>query len=164
MRIQDMQRATKPSDQILAQAAPLKLWEQAERQAKRSPLIHHRTGAIIFDRHSRVLATGCSHAGVSKSRWTHAEEFACSRMWPAYSSLGAHCLIVTLTRGGGWAWSSRPCAMCLNKLNHFNVQYATYAERCNDGSWETHSLIVSDLMHKVREVDLSAQYAKAMRI
>lgn len=159
-----MTRATRPGKQLLAEAAPIRFWDEAERQALRSHLSHHRTGAVIFDKRGRILSKGCSHVGEKKHRWTHAEEYACSRMWPAYTSLDAHCIIVTVTKGGGWAWSSRPCGMCLNMLNHYNIQYATYVERCNDGSWEVQSLIVEEMMHKVREIDLGAQYAKAMRV
>jgi len=154
----------RPASHILKDTADLKLWQEAERQALRSHLKAHRTGAVIFDKRGRILSTGCSHIGPNKSRWTHAEEHACSRMWPALETLSAHCIIVTVNKNGHWACSSRPCAMCINMLNHYNIQYATYAEKCNDGSWEVNQIIIPDMMDRVKEIDITAQYAKHMRI
>lgn len=118
---------------------------------------------MIFDRSHRILSTGCSHKS-EREKWVHAEEHAISRMWPAKQSLGAHCIVVTLTKGNGWAWSSRPCACCTNMLYEYNIQKVSYAERANDGSWFVNTHNLEDLIDSARLCDLNSRYASHMRV
>lgn len=156
--------AQRPDNDILAASnIPTWMWLAAEKQALRSNLSNFRTGCAVYDRRGRILSTGCSHASERSSRWTHAGEHACGRMRPALSKLDAHCVVVTVTKGGGWAWSSRPCARCANTLYQYNIAKVSYAERCNDGTWEVATLVLEDVIANVRSCDLNSRYARGMR-
>ncbi len=148
----------------MKQVAPLDMWQRAERQAMRSALPVRGVGAVVFDKRGRILSTGTAHAG-SAERWIHAEEHACSRMWPALDSLDATCLIVTLSRkSGSWSYSSCPCARCMNFLVKFNIKRVIYMERLDDGLWQPAVLTPSDFEDQIAEHDLTKRYAKHMRL
>jgi deoxycytidylate deaminase len=128
-----------PAQELLQQAAPLHLWELAHKQAQRSPHKRHRTGAVIYygmgnDRLPTIYSKGCAHphGGGRRSFSVHAEMDAIARLHG--NSGGAVCLVVTLTKGGNFAHSSRPCHNCAKLLEKY-VWGVIYAERANDGSW-----------------------------
>lgn len=128
----------RPTDEQLAAAAPMEIWEQAIAQAKRSPHKRHRTGAVIYagmgSGAGEVYSTGCSHThdGGLKVRSMHAEHHAITRLPPMHG--GSVCVIVTLTRSGNFAKVSKPCSTC-SKLLSKHVWGVVYAEQANDGSW-----------------------------
>lgn len=160
-----MATRNRPSIDILLESClSLELWHAAEKQAIRSGLGVFRTGAVVFDKYNRILSTGCSHVSNKHTNWIHAEENACSRMWPALRKFNARCVIVTLSQSGGWAWSSRPCARCFNKLNHYNIDSVVYAEKCNDGSWAIREQKISEIMPIVKKINLGGKYARDMRV
>lgn len=129
----------------------------------RSHLRDHKTGAVIFDNKGRILSTGCSHKGI-RERWHHAEEHCLSRMWPANQALQAHCVVVTRTRGDGWAWSSRPCACCVNMLHEYGIEKVSYAERDNAGCWHINTHNLADIIDSALSCDINAKYASRMRV
>lgn len=140
----------KPSEELLEQFAPLDIWREAEKQAARSPHKQHKTGAIIYygmnKKHPEIYSTGCAHPhdGGRVARSTHAEQHAISRLQNSYG--GAVCLVVTLTRNGHYATSSRPCAGCAKSLEKF-CWAVVYAELCNDGSWSVNRISTKTLLH-----------------
>lgn len=134
--------------------APLNIWREAERQATRSPHKQHKTGAVIFygmggAKQGEIYSTGCSHPhdGGRKSRSTHAEQHAISRLPPAHG--GAVCMIVTLTRSGHYATCSRPCQGCAESLKKF-CWAVIYVERCNDGTWAIRRESITQLLSGYR--------------
>lgn len=123
----------RPSDEHLSQYAPLEIWEEAVKQALRSPHMRHRTGAVIYN-HRGIRAKGCSykHNGSLRVNSIHAERHALSHL-PKDYYLGV-CLIVTLTRVNNFANCSRPCSDCAHALMD-RMCGVIYAERTNDGGW-----------------------------
>lgn len=141
----------KPTDELLQAYAPLEAWREAEKQACRSPHKQHKTGAVIFcwmTSKTRwpydIYSTGCAHPhdGGRKSRSTHAEQHAISRLPNSY--VGAACLIVTLTKNGNYATCSRPCKGCASSLEKFCWR-VIYVEKCNDGTWAVRSTSPKEL-------------------
>lgn len=139
----------KPSDELLAQYAPLEIWRTAEAQAIRSPHKTHCTGAVIYygmdKNRADIYSTGCAHPhdGGRISRSTHAEQHAISRLRHGYG--GAVCLVVTLTRNGHYATCSRPCEGCAKSLSK-HCWGVVYTEKCNDGSWAVRRTSIEELL------------------
>lgn len=141
--------------------APAHIWEAAEKQALRSPMIRFKTGAIIF-RGSEIVSKGCSHTGVSSTprRAIHAEQHALRGL--SGQEDGLSCLIVTLNRSNNWAGSSKPCAFCVHLMHKAGINDVIYAERDNSGEWSINKEPIDSLIG--RSTNINAYYAKEMRI
>lgn len=126
-----------PDPQLLTTAAPLFTWEEAEKQAQRSPMVRFKAGAAIYDPSSgRIVSTGCNHPDVSLSRVNnsiHAEHHALRRLHGDYSTLWI--IIVTVGRRGGQAYTSRPCYSCACRLEAAGIDKIIYAERIDHDEW-----------------------------
>lgn len=132
----------KPSIELLQKGAPLHIWAHAEQQAEQSPHKRHRTGAVIYygmgmGSDANVFARGYAHPMHGIATWSmHAESHAIQHlpMGGPYYYGGAVICIVTLTKNGNYASTSRPCEDCTrNLMSH--VWGVVYAERTNDGGW-----------------------------
>lgn len=127
-----------PTLQAMVDAAPPKIWDLAIKQAMRSPHKRHRTGCVIFSGKD-VYAKGTSHThhGGYRIRSIHAEMDALSKLHVKegtdFKLLVA--LVVTLTKGSHFSYSSKPCTTCAKLLDAMNIGRVRYAERRNDGSW-----------------------------
>jgi cytidine deaminase len=141
--------------------APARMWDLALGQANRSNMHQHKTGAVVFDKRGRVLSKGCSFYGGTIRERTHAEHHAVGRMWPALDTLHARVLIVTLTRGGNWSYSSRPCGFCVNLLRHYNIQSAIWPEY--DGGWIVREEGIEDMYSRI-DFDITCERANQMRV
>lgn len=129
--------ASSPPSSLLSTAAPLFVWEEAEKQAKRSPMVRFKAGAAIYDPVSgRVVSTGCGHPDISLSKVNnsvHAEHHALRRLRGDYSTLWI--IIMTYGRRGGQAWTSRPCYSCACRIEAAGIDKIIYAERVNHEEW-----------------------------
>lgn len=141
---------------------PPGIWDRAIKQARRSNMKTFRTGAVVFDKHGRVLGQGCSFHGDGPRERTHAEQHALSRMWPALPELRAKVLVVTLGKAGNFTYSSRPCGFCVNMLRHFNIESVIYPHL----QGEKHILVEESIedLYEAIECDITAQRAKLMRV
>lgn len=127
----------------MAQYGGLEVWNEAVKQAMRSPHNRHRTGAVIFN-HRGIRAKGCSykHNGSLAVNSIHAERHALSHISKDFY-LG-QCLIVTLTKVDNFANCSRPCRDCALALTG-RMCGVIYAERTNDGGWAINELSFDSL-------------------
>lgn len=150
----------RPSWDILSEKVAPALWQEAERQAQRSPLGTFRTGAIIHSM-GKVVGKGCSHPSMllTGRDFVHAELHASLRVRPIRGQR-RECVVVTLTKTDSWATTSRPCAMCARALNGL-VDLVHYAVKDNIGEWCVESVAPADLV--ARSGPLSS-YAREMRI
>ena len=152
-----------PSKNILVQHAPLDVWRQAEKQARRSVFKLFKTGAVIFDKKGNILSKGCSHPthGIPPRPSVHSEQDAVRK---AGNVQGATCLIVTINKTGNYACSSKPCAFCTHILFNAGVENVIYAERSNDGEWSVNNELVSNLIQRVDRSVIHQTYTKGMRV
>lgn len=141
-------RLCRPSDALLEYYAPLYAWELAEKQARRSQIRRHRTGAVIFAGNGFILSKGCSHShsGGLSVRSVHAEMHALGKL-PKGHFNGERCLVVSLTRCDNYATSSRPCVRCAQALKRKGVLVVIYAEKANDGTWCVNGRTPQDLLN-----------------
>lgn len=141
-----------PTDKQLTKIAPMSLWVKATKQAFRSDHKRHRTGCVIYDLNdtSLTLTEGCAHThdGSRRARSVHAEVDALDR-WLYFDNMEGRikpsAVVVTLTKTGNFASSSKPCVECARRLLRSDVHYVTFAERANDGSWQIVSLPPDEL-------------------
>lgn len=125
-----------PPLQLLANYAPAAAWEQAQRQAQRSPMGYYRTGAVLLNRQGEVLAAGCAHPSPESGMLsTHAERH-CLLQASNIDLRDAICLVYTRSsRSGGCPQSSRPCLHCAWGLAKRGVRAALYPRRTSLGLW-----------------------------
>lgn len=149
-RMQDTRgvRPNRPGDTLLEYYVPLYVWELAEKQARRSQVKRHRTGAVIFASNGFILSKGCSHShpGGLSVRTVHAEMHALGKLPKEYYN-GERCLVVSLTRCDNYATSSRPCVRCAEALKKKGVLTVIYAEKANDGTWCVNGRSPQDLLN-----------------
>jgi deoxycytidylate deaminase len=152
-----------PNTGLLTEVAPLAIWEEASKQARRSTHMRHRTGAVIFKNGKRpeVFAKGCSHNhdGGMAIASVHAEHDAITNL-PRDFDADTIC-IVTLTRAGNFAKNSRPCLSCARQLTGI-VRNVIYCEVDNDGSWLVNSETIESLLQ--RSNGQWSQYARRMNL
>lgn len=149
----------------LEEALPLNLWDECAKVARRSTLARHQTGAILFNRVYGIISKGCSHhSGIFRDRPSvHAEAHAI-REAKGFAS-GMNLLIVTLTKPGNFAYSSRPCIKCLLHANKIGIQEIIYAERLNDLSWVVNQEKPSEMIERAsRSWNRLDSFAKEMRL
>ncbi len=116
----------KPDLKLLAKAAPLHVWQAAEKAAMRSTVRLFHTGAAIwYPKQANIISTGCSHP-VDSGQHCHAEEHAVQRVALKNHNDQLYCLIVTLTQAGNWASNSRPCTRCVCHLASRGIGYVIY--------------------------------------
>lgn len=148
-----------PSTSLLTEAAPMSIWEEATKQARRSTHKRHRTGAVIFKSGKRpeIFAKGCSydHDGGMVIASVHAEHEAISNLPRDYDS-DTIC-IVTLTKGNNFAKNSRPCLSCARQLVGI-VKEVIYCEMMNDGFWVVNQETIDSLLNRT-----DAQWSKYAR-
>jgi deoxycytidylate deaminase len=128
---------SKPSLDILTDAAPAKIWKIAISEAERSPMQGYRTGAVLIDKNGEVLVKGCSYPSLNtKMNSTHAERH-CLAQAQHIDLREATCLIYTKSRrSSGASWTSRPCLNCAKALVKRGVKTAIYPVRdVNSGLW-----------------------------
>lgn len=137
-----------PPSTILQELAPKDVWNQVIKQAKRSPMIRFRAGAVIYDpKAKKIISTGCAYPSTSNSfvrKSVHAECHALSRGRPS-DFAGNWALIYTIGRNGSSTWSSRPCISCARRLYAMEVERAVYAERTPTG-WIMRSDSIKELV------------------
>ena len=152
-----------PSTSILTEVAPLAVWEETCKQAKRSTHKRHRTGAVIFKNGKRpeIFAKGCSHNhdGGMAIASVHAEHDAITNL-PKDFDADTVC-IVTLTKAGNFAKNSRPCLSCARQLLSI-VDRVIYCEMNNDGSWTVNSETITSLLQ--RSDGEWSEYARRMSL
>lgn len=141
---------SKPSGDLLKEAAPADAWKLAIREATRSPMPGvYKTGAVIIDSKGKILVNGCSHPNKDgEMMTTHAERHALSGT--AHMDLrDATCIVYTLNSNSkGCSWNSRPCLNCAQALVRRGVVRAIYPVRDPEtGVWR----IEEDLMIGVLE-------------
>lgn len=141
-----------PPDSLLSDWAPLRAWEEARRQAARSPMGYYGTGAVLLSRAGKILSAGCAHPSPDgRMVSTHAERH-CLRQVPHRDLRGSLCLVYTRSlRSGGCAWTSRPCLHCARALVKRGVSAAIYPVRGENGLWS----IAEDKMTDVLEASLN---------
>ncbi len=145
---------------LLEEAAPIEIWEHAIKQAKRSTFKRHRTGAVIFDKHGPI-EWGCSYKGINGHvSSVHAEVDALRRA-KHFLSGGESIVIVTLTKPGNFALTSKPCFTCASQLE--GMHDIIYVERQNDGVWAVN---VEHSIALLERSSMSAhmKYAREMRL
>ena len=128
--------ARMPDRGLLSQAAPISIWEEAIKQALRSDHKRHKTGCVITNYKHDILTKGCSHThdGGMQVRSIHAEVDALSKHFNQNWAL-RRVVIVTLTKVGNFATSSKPCAGCAKALMDVSVEEVCFVEKANDDSW-----------------------------
>jgi len=151
-----------PSTSLLTEYAPMSIWDEAIKQAMRSTHKRHRTGAVVFksDKKCEILAKGCAHKhdGGMAIASVHAEHHALLSLPKDHHNADTIC-IVTLTRTGNFATSSRPCISCSRQLLGV-VESVIYCEFSNDGSWIVNNESIESL---VARSDVQwAKYANKM--
>lgn len=124
-----------PEQRLLVSALPLQVWQAAERQAERCPLLRFRTGAVIWHPERGIIATGAAHQ--SDATWSsaislHAEHHALRR---GQQVAGAEIAIVTLSGCGNWASSSCPCYSCARLLASREIALVHYP-LWQHGKWQ----------------------------
>jgi deoxycytidylate deaminase len=127
---------TPPTTEQLQKYAPIHIWDEAVKQAKRSDHTRHKTGCVLYTKQGEVIGRGCSHThdGGLHVRSMHAEADAINRQKFQEYPRELYALVVTLTRSGGFAKISKPCAGCAKLLSH-EVETVTFLEQANDRSW-----------------------------
>ena len=132
-----------PTNELLQTFAPMWVWKEVIKQAQRSPQKRHKTGAVIFNkpRNPNLLSVGTAHPhnGGHKVASIHAEADAISRVHKNAPVYDAVCVVVTLTRDGHFAMSSRPCEGCAAQLKAKGLWRVVWCEKANDGSWAVNS-------------------------
>lgn len=125
-----------PPEELLERYAPLEAWEEARRQAERSPMGYYGTGAVLLDRSGGRIVAGCAHPSPDGGMVsTHAERH-CLRQASYLDLRDAVCLIYTVSsRSGGCAWTSKPCLHCARALVKRGVRRALYPRRTSSGRW-----------------------------
>lgn len=141
-----------------------RLLYMAERQAERSTLRRFRTGAVLVDGKGNLVSKGCSNRMNALDRSVHAEEHCLSTLYMSDSSKDLTCVIVTLTRSGNWASSSRPCARCVHLLSKNGVSRVVYPERTNDGDFVINDESVESLVERSKNLSINETFAKRMYI
>ena len=149
-----------PSTSLLEIAAPIHIWEEAIKQAKRSVHKRHRTGAVIF-KGDKILSKGCAHThnGGLAIHSIHAEHHALQNFRD--TDLSANICIVTITKTGNFARSSRPCHAC-SALLEKNLNRVVYCEMTNDGQWVVNDERTDDLFDRTEMK--RGKYTHEMRI
>lgn len=107
---------------------------------------------MIFDlRTGKIISRGCSHKRPTllPRNTVHAEEMALASVRPE-GTLG--CMIVTLTKGGHYARSSKPCASCVRILKAKGVSTVFWPSSQSEGLTEA---LVADLVPEALEIELS---------
>lgn len=143
----------RPEDSLLAETAPLELWQLALAQAEHSNIKTFRTGVVMWDPKKGILSRGFSRYLREDALDTqHAECHAIER-GPCLQ--GAECLVVTIGARGGWSWSSCPCTMCAQSLKTAGVANVTWAQRDDSDVWTVQSLPLADIEVLPSPSDLS---------
>ncbi len=121
---------------LLQDALPMATWEEAVKQANRSPLMTFKTGAVIFTKDHDIISKGVSHVAMYQSypgRSLHAEDHAIRQLKETNSNRGI--LIVTLGRAGNFTYSSRPCFNCSTRISINEIDWVYFLEKTNEGEW-----------------------------
>ena len=149
-----------PSTSLLEVAAPIHIWEEAAKQAERSCHHRHRTGAVIF-KGDKILSKGCSHKhnGGLAINSIHAEHHALQSFRD--TDLSANICVVTITKVGNFARSSRPCHACSSLLEK-HLNRVVYCEMTNDGHWIVNDVRTDDLFERTNIK--RGKYASEMRM
>ena len=138
-----------PNTSLLAEYAPMSIWDETTKQAMRSTHRRHRTGAVIFKKGKKaeVLSKGCAHKhdGGMAIASVHAEHHALNSI-PRDIEPATIC-IVTLTRTGNYARNSRPCISCSRQLLGI-VDDVIYCEMDNTGSWIVNCETIQSLIDR----------------
>lgn len=143
-------RPQKPTPQQLRQALPLEVWAEAERQARRSPLLKFRTGAVLWTPGNGVISTGTSHhteQAMSRVSSMHAEHHALRR---ASNAAGAEIVVVAIGAPGNWTHSACPCYSCARMLLARNIAMVHYA-LWNGRVWQVISETPARLLSRAQE-------------
>jgi len=153
----------KPTPDILSKFAPLSMWEQAEKQARRSTFKLFKTGCVMFDKNFKLVSRGCSHPtyGIPPRPAVHSEQDALRKI---SSGHGLTCVVVTINRTGNYAGSSKPCAFCTHILHKAGIERVIYAERANDGTWTVNNETLESLISRVDCATIHERYTKQMHV
>lgn len=109
----------------------------AAKAAERSKFERYRLGAVVV-KGSRVLSTGfndCSYNGITKTRTTHAEEAAITKLLRArrFSDLvGSDLYVLRITKGGRTALS-KPCDRCMHLIRSVGIRTVHYTTDSGTG-------------------------------
>lgn len=129
---------SKPNIELLITSAPEMVWEKAEREADRSPMIRFKAGCVIYDPvDEEIISSGCSHPDITYSKAmasVHAESHALRRTGRKNVE-GCWAVIYTLNGRGGSAYTSRPCYSCAQLLYKFEIERVVYAHRIGNDEW-----------------------------
>ena len=144
---------------------PPHIWGEAEKQAGRSTLTRHKTGAVVFNKDFEIISKGCSyHVGFGAKPTVHAEENALSAFRGADSAIGLDLLVYAVGRNRP-SYSSRPCYACLGKIVKVGIGRVLYLERMNDGEYILNIETPNELNNRSLESNFRLNsYAREMRI
>lgn len=104
----------------------------AEKQAKKSPFLKHRVGAVIM-KGSRVLSTGFNsirYSKVSKQPTSHAEAAAICKLLKdgRLADLCGSDLYVTRFTKSGSVSCARPCSSCEQLIRSVGIRKVFYTD------------------------------------
>lgn len=150
---------------ILEEVLPIRIWEEAESQAKRSTLKNFKTGAVIFSKKDYfIISRGCSHIPIGNHmKSIHAEYHALQSYINKPNNSGI--LIVCIGKAGNFAFSSRPCSACVEQIDRSGIETIYYAERMNDDTWICNAESPKELITRSNNSQKNYRnYAKEMRV
>lgn len=136
-----------PGKDQLQSVLPLEVWEEAERQALRSPLMRFRAGAAIWHPSSGVVAGGTAHhssEALSTAASIHAEHHALRRSGRVE---GAEIVVVAIGNCDNWTHSSCPCVSCAGMLQSRGISVVHYA-LWNGKNWQVVSESPEELVKR----------------
>lgn len=145
---------------------PEGIWEEANKQARRSTLKNFKTGAVIFHpKTGEILSKGCSHTkhGASSLASVHAEVH-CIENHHKYMSPYVM-FILSIGKAKNPAFSSKPCSSCTRKLSTWGAEVVYYLERLNNGLWIMNIKTPYELLTEADDSQYRIEfYAKDMRL
>jgi len=143
----------------ITEFAPQAVWEEAIKQALRSPLRRFKVGCSLFDPDTgRILSRGCAHQTLtsrSPTMTTHAEQHAIYQAKHVVDLQGSWAVVTVLSAKLRHAFSSQPCACCVTTMAAAGVEGVLFCERTKTGM-VVRSYTIAELSVQAKKKELEA--------
>jgi pyrimidine deaminase RibD-like protein len=147
----------------ITEFAPLAVWEEAAKQALRSPLRRFKVGCSVFDPDTgRILSRGCAHPTLcsrARTMSTHAEQHAIAQAKHVVDLRGAWAVVTVLNANHRHAFSSQSCASCVAQMATAGLEGVLFCERTKQGM-VVRSYTIDEMKLKAAKKEVETPHGK----